>query len=80
PEAGGLTSRELLRMLRQLTGINIVGADVVEVAPAYDHAEITCVAAATVVFDLLSLIVANNSPSKVLPGTDAAMETRVGPG
>jgi agmatinase len=60
PEAGGLTSRELLRMLRQLTGINIVGADVVEVAPAYDHAEITCVAAATVVFDLLSLIVANN--------------------
>ncbi|MDT5238316.1 MAG: guanidinobutyrase / D-arginase, partial [Mycobacterium sp.] len=55
----------LLRMLRQLTGINIVGADVVEVAPAYDHAEITCVAAATVVFDLLSLIVANNSPSKV---------------
>jgi agmatinase len=65
PEAGGLTSRELLRMLRQLTGINIVGADVVEVAPAYDHAEITCVAAATVVFDLLSLIVANNSPSDV---------------
>jgi agmatinase len=41
PEAGGLTSRELRRMLRQLTGINIVGADVVEVAPAYDHAEIT---------------------------------------
>jgi arginase family enzyme len=43
-------------------GINIVGTDVVEVAPAYDHAEITCVAAATVVFDLLSLIVANSSP------------------
>jgi agmatinase len=63
PEAGGLTSRELLRMLRQLTGINIVGADVVEVAPAYDHAEITCVAAATVVFDLLSLIVANDHPA-----------------
>jgi agmatinase len=54
-------------MLRQLTGINIVGADVVEVAPAYDHAEITCVAAATVVFDLLSLIVANNSPPVVQP-------------
>ena len=48
-------------MLRQLAGINIVGADVVEVAPAYDHAEITCVAAATVVFDILSLIVANGS-------------------
>jgi agmatinase len=67
PEAGGLTSRELLRMLRQLTGIEIIGADVVEVAPAYDHAEITCIAAATVVFDLLSLIVANSSPSPVRP-------------
>jgi agmatinase len=54
-------------MLRQLTGINIVGADVVEVAPAYDHAEITCVAAATVVFDLLSLIVANNRPPTAPP-------------
>ena len=62
PEAGGLTSRELLRMLRQLTGLNIVGADVVEVAPAYDHAEITCVAAATLVFDLVSLMV--NAPQK----------------
>ena len=46
-------------MLRKLDGINVVGADVVEVAPAYDHAEITSIAAATVVFDLLSLMVAN---------------------
>jgi agmatinase len=61
PESGGLTARELLRTLRALTGINVVGADIVEVAPAYDHAEITCVAAATVVFDLLSLMVANDS-------------------
>lgn len=61
PEAGGLSSRELLRMLRSLGGLDIVGADVVEVAPAYDHAEITSIAAATVVFDLLSLIVANDS-------------------
>ena len=58
PESGGLTSRELLRMLRRLDGLNVVGADVVEVAPAYDHAEITSIAAATVVFDLLSLMVA----------------------
>ncbi len=56
PEAGGLTSRELLRTLRGLTGLNIVGADVVEVAPAYDHAELTTVAAATVVFDLITLM------------------------
>ncbi len=56
PEAGGLTSRELLRTLRGLTGLNIVGADVVEVAPAYDHAELTTVAAATIVFDLITLM------------------------
>ena len=57
PESGGLTSRELLRLLRKLNGLNLVGADVVEVAPAYDHAEITSVAAATVVFDLVTLMV-----------------------
>ncbi|GJJ18205.1 agmatinase [Mycolicibacterium mageritense] len=61
PEAGGFTSRELLRMLRKLRGLNIVGADVVEVAPAYDHAEITSVAAATIVFDLVSLMVADRA-------------------
>jgi agmatinase len=56
PEAGGLQSRELLALLRNLNGLNIVGADVVEVAPAYDHAEITTVAAATVVYDLVALM------------------------
>ena len=45
PEAGGLTSRELLGILRGLAGLNVVGADIVEVAPAYDHAEITAMAA-----------------------------------
>jgi agmatinase len=60
PESGGLTSRELLRMLRLVHGLPIIGADVVEVAPAYDHAEITSLAAATVVFDLLALIVADS--------------------
>ena len=47
PEAGGLTSREVLGILRGLAGTHVVGADVVEVAPAYDHAEMTSVAAAT---------------------------------
>jgi agmatinase len=56
PEVGGLTSRELLRVLRGLTGLHLVGADVVEVAPAYDHAEITALAAATVVFDVITLL------------------------
>ncbi|GII91450.1 agmatinase [Sinosporangium siamense] len=55
PEAGGLTSRELLEILRGLAGANLVGADVVEVSPPYDHAEITSVAAAHVAYDLVSL-------------------------
>lgn len=56
PEAGGLTSRELLLTLRALDGLPIVGADVVEVAPAYDHAELTTVAASHVVYELLGLL------------------------
>ena len=56
PEAGGLTSRELLQVLRGLSALHLVGADVVEVAPAYDHAEVTTLAAATVVYDLVTLM------------------------
>ena len=56
PEAGGLTSRELLGILRGLAGAPLVGADVVEVSPAYDHAEITAVAAAHVCYELLALM------------------------
>jgi agmatinase len=59
PEAGGLTSRELLNTLRGLVGINVVGADIVEVAPAYDHAEITGIAAAHVGYELLSVLALN---------------------
>jgi len=54
PEAGGFTSRELLAVLRGLSALQIVGVDVVEVAPAYDHAEVTGIAAAHVVYELLS--------------------------
>ncbi len=61
PEMGGLSSRELLRLLRSLDGINIVGADVVEVAPAYDHAEVTTLAAATVVYDIVGLMAQQTS-------------------
>jgi agmatinase len=56
PEAGGMTARELFALLRRLVGVNLVGADVVEVAPAYDHAEITAIAAAHVVYELLSVL------------------------
>jgi agmatinase len=54
PEAGGLTSRELLAIIRSLGGLDLVGADLVEVAPAYDHAEVTGIAAAHVGYELLS--------------------------
>jgi agmatinase len=56
PEAGGITSRELLEILRGFRGLNLIGADVVEVAPAYDHAEITSIAASHVAYDLVSLL------------------------
>ncbi|MGO8864765.1 MAG: agmatinase [Acidimicrobiales bacterium] len=56
PEAGGLASRELLAMVRGLRRVSIVGGDVVEVAPAYDHAEITTIAAAHVLYDLVTLM------------------------
>ncbi|MGP5257387.1 agmatinase [Arthrobacter sp. MYb211] len=59
PEMGGMHSREILQTLRGLGTLNIVGADVVEVAPAYDHADITSLAAATLVFEMMSLLTAN---------------------
>jgi agmatinase len=56
PEAGGMTSRELLGVLRGMSSLRIVGADVVEVAPAYDHAEITAVAAANLAYELVTIM------------------------
>jgi agmatinase len=56
PEGGGMTSRELLGLLRAFADVNVVGADVVEVAPAYDHAEITGVAAANVAYEFVSVM------------------------
>ncbi|HLG66299.1 MAG TPA: agmatinase [Acidimicrobiales bacterium] len=56
PEAGGLSSRELLALLRSLDGADLVGADVVEVSPPYDHAEVTAIAAAHVAYELACLL------------------------
>jgi agmatinase len=61
PEAGGLTSRELLALLRGLATARIVGADVVEVSPAYDHAEITAIAASHVLYELVTLMAQQTS-------------------
>jgi agmatinase len=58
PEPGGWTSRELIRIVRSLETLNIVGADIVEVAPAYDGAgEETALAAAQLVFELITNMV-----------------------
>ena len=71
PEMGGFNSRELLHLLRRLDGLNIIGGDVVEVAPAYDHAEITCLAAATVAFDLITLMSKTDGRNLLTPATAA---------
>lgn len=61
PEIAGLTTRELVNILRGLQGLNLVGGDVVEVSPAYDHAELTSLAAATIVFEMINLILCRPS-------------------
>jgi len=58
PEPGGLTTRELQMILRGLDGLHLVGGDVVEVSPAYDHAELTAVAGANVAYEFLALLAA----------------------
>jgi len=55
PEAGGLTSREMIQMLRGISDLNIVGADVVEVSPSYDWAQLTGLAASTLIYELISI-------------------------
>lgn len=55
PEPGGLTTRELQLILRGLVDLPLVGADIVEVAPAYDHAELTALAAANLAYEILGL-------------------------
>ena len=57
PEPGGWTPRELLRLLRGLRDLNIVGADVVEVSPSYDTSEVTAMAASQIVFEIITNMV-----------------------
>lgn len=64
PEVGGLAPREVLQILRGLTGLHLVGADVVEVAPQYDATTNTAQAAAQVMFTLLCLLVRSRPASR----------------
>jgi agmatinase len=56
PEVGGLATWQVQAILRRLENIEFVGMDVVEVAPVYDTAEITALAAATIVWEYLALV------------------------
>lgn len=66
PEIGGLSSWQAQAIIRRLTGLNFVGMDVVEVAPAYDVAEITALAGATIAWEYLCLLArTQNATAKV---------------
>ena len=68
PEPGGMTSRELLEAVRRIClDLPIVGLDIVEVAPAFDHAEITAILANRVVLEALSAIAKRRSGEKYSP-------------
>ena len=56
PVAGGPSSAKMLAVLRALGALDIVGADVVEVSPPYDHADITAIAGATIAMHYLGLV------------------------
>ncbi len=62
PEVGGFTSREMLAMVRGLAPLELVGFDVVEVSPPYDHGEITAILAANLAYELLSSLVGRLAP------------------
>ncbi|MDE2591845.1 MAG: agmatinase [Actinomycetales bacterium] len=61
PEMGGFNSRELLAMVRALADVKLVGADIVEVSPQYDHAQITGIAAAHLGYELVTVMAKQNS-------------------
>ena len=64
PEIGGFTTREAQEMLRLLGGVDIIGADVVEVSPPFDVGGLTALTGATMMFELLCLMAANASAAR----------------
>jgi agmatinase len=76
PETGGWSTRELRTIIRGLDGIQLVAADIVEVAPAYDtNAEHTTMAAADTLYEVMSIMVKNGPLSEMgAPEIDAKTE------
>ena len=56
PEVGGITTVEAQKLLRGLGGLNLVGGDVVEVAPPFDPTGNTALVGATMMFEILCLL------------------------
>jgi agmatinase len=56
PEVGGLNSYQAMQLVRGMQGLKLVGFDLVEVSPPYDHGDITAILAANLVFEFLSLV------------------------
>ena len=60
PEVGGLSSYQLLQLVRGLHGLDLIGFDLVEVSPPYDHSDITAILGSNIVFEYLSLLALMN--------------------
>ena len=61
PEPGGFSSYQMLQLMRGLKGLDLVGMDIVEVSPPYDHADVTAILAANLVFEYLCLVALNRA-------------------
>ena len=61
PEPGGFSSYQMLQLMRGLKGLNLVGMDIVEVSPPYDHADVPAILAANLVFEYLCLVALNRA-------------------
>jgi agmatinase len=73
PETGGWSTRELRTIIRGLEGINLIAADIVEVAPAYDtNAEHTTMAAADALYEVMSLMVKKGPLSNMIESEEEA--------
>jgi guanidinopropionase len=67
PEIGGFTSREAQQMVRSLVGLNVIGADVVEVAPPLDPSGLTALTGATMMFELLCVLAHSAAARRAVP-------------
>ena len=64
PVCGGLSSDKVLKIIRAMAGMNIVGMDVVEVSPPYDHSDVTALAGATIALELMYAWAFNREPAE----------------